>query len=44
MTEMWAWLDIGFDEDGGVERLSKILIGFLNLLNGRVINSKGGNL
>lgn len=44
MIEMWAWLDIGFDKDGGVERLSKFLIGFLNLLNGKVINSKWGNL
>lgn len=38
MIKIQGWLDIRYEEDGGVERLSKFVFAFLDLLNGRTIN------
>lgn len=37
-VKIQQWLDIGCDEDEGIEGQSKFVFGFLNLLNGMAIN------
>ena len=38
MIKIQGWLDIGNDENGGVEGLFKFVFGFLNLVNGKAMH------